>query len=270
MAGVLIALEGIDGCGKSTQAALLLERLKDAGVPVGPAGSPGVVREPGATPAGERIRDLLLHESGHIEPWAEALLYAAARAQLAGRVLRPALDEGLVVVLDRYVDSSLAYQGWARGLGVSEVFGLNMLATGRLLPALTVVLRIPVDEAVARWSARRDRIEAEGRRFQAKVAKGYEHVLDTFPNRVVAVEATGEREQIADRVWALVAPLLAARGFLAERVATQAAAAAAAAAAEGASQDSASADGAQAPTAESASAGNAQAPVGWDLSEPET
>lgn len=256
MAGVLIALEGIDGCGKSTQAALLLERLTAAGVPVGPAGAPGVVREPGATPLGERVRDVLLHESGHVDPWAEALLYAAARAQLAQEILLPAVKDGLVVVLDRYVDSSLAYQGWARGLGMDAIFGLNMLATERLLPALTVVLRLSVNEAVARWGSRRDRIETLGERFQSRVAEGYERVLDRFPNRVVAVEATGDREQVEKRVWNVVAPLLVARGFLAEN---------------GAAHSVAGPDDADVAAGDSAGASavtGSQAPPGWDLSEP--
>jgi len=203
--GVLIALEGIDGCGKSTQAALLLERIVNAGLPAGPGEIPAVVREPGATPLGERVRDVLLHESGHVESWAEALLYAAARAQLAAAVLRPALGRGRIVVLDRYVDSSLAYQGWARGLGIDQVLGLNLLATGALLPAVTVVLRLSIDEAMARWGERPDRIEAEGRRFQARVAEGYERVMEAFPERVFAVDGSGAPDEVADRVWEVVA-----------------------------------------------------------------
>lgn len=223
MPGVLIALEGIDGCGKSTQAALLLERIVNAGLPAGPGEIPAVVREPGATPLGERVRDVLLHESGHVESWAEALLYAAARAQLAAAVLRPALGRGRIVVLDRYVDSSLAYQGWARGLGIDQVLGLNLLATGALLPAVTVVLRLSIDEAMARWGERPDRIEAEGRRFQARVAEGYERVMEAFPERVFAVDGSGAPDEVADRVWEVVAPVLTAHGFVAGTVPGQAA-----------------------------------------------
>ena len=120
--GVLITLEGCDGCGKSTQAALLCERLAACGLPVGPSSAPGaVIREPGGTPAGEAVRELLLHGPGALAPWTEALLYAAARAELVERVLLPELGAGRILVLDRFVDSSLAYQGFARGLGVDAV-----------------------------------------------------------------------------------------------------------------------------------------------------
>jgi dTMP kinase len=140
--GKLITFEGIDGCGKSTQAALLRDACVAAALEVGHLGAPGaVLREPGGTPAGEAIRELLLGGTP-IAPWSEALLYAAARAQLVADVLRPSLAAGWLVILDRYVDSSLAYQGHARGLGVDQVAALNEWATGGLAPDLTFVIAL--------------------------------------------------------------------------------------------------------------------------------
>src|SRR5215212_10075642 len=132
--GRLIAFEGVEGAGKSTQLELLRAALEDRSREV------VVTREPGGTPAGERVRALLLDPEVELHPRAEALLFAAARAELVERVIRPALERGAVVLCDRYVDSSLAYQGIARGLGVDEVLQLNLRATGRLLPDRTFLL----------------------------------------------------------------------------------------------------------------------------------
>ena len=141
--GFFVTLEGIDRWGKTTQVARLCAALAGRGLPVGVAGVPGgSLREPGGTPAGEAIRDVLLHRAHDVGPWTEALLYAAARAQLVTDVVRPSLEAGLIVVLDRYVDSSLAYQGWARGLGVDAVIQVNERATGGLWPDLTLLLRV--------------------------------------------------------------------------------------------------------------------------------
>ena len=149
--GVLITLEGCDGCGKSTQAALLCERLAACGLPAGPAAAPGtVIREPGATPAGEAIRDVLLHGPSQMAPWTETLLYAAARAELVQTVLLPELAAGRILVLDRFVDSSLAYQGFARRLGVDEVLAVNEPALQGLLPDLTLVLDVDPVVGLAR------------------------------------------------------------------------------------------------------------------------
>jgi dTMP kinase len=214
-AGALIALEGVDGCGKSTQARLLVETLRRRGVAVGPLDAPGtVVREPGGTPLGEGIRELLLHRDHAVGAWAEALLYAAARSQLAHDVLMPALAAGRVVVLDRYVDSSLAYQGHARGVGIDAVLQVNAAATGGLLPDLSLVLELPRRVAAGRRSAAPDRIEAEGEELQERVADGYAVLMRRFPQRMLAVPGEGEKAAVAAAVADVVLPWLERRGLL--------------------------------------------------------
>jgi len=210
--GILISIEGVDGCGKSTQAALLVERLTARGLPVGPADAPGsVVREPGGTPAGEAVRDLLLRGPDRLSPWTEALLYAAARAELVERVLRPGLAAGRALVLDRYLDSSLAYQGHARGLGIDSVLAVNAPATGDVLPDLTLVLVLDPATALARRRGDPDRIEREGVALQESVAEGFVELARRFPARVRLVEGVGTIAEVAARVDAALAPLLEAR-----------------------------------------------------------
>ena len=195
---MFISFEGLDGSGKTTQAALLAETARAAGREV------VSVREPGGTTAGERVRTLLLDPDAQIAPWAEALLYAAARAQLVAEVIRPALDRGATVIADRYVDSSLAYQGVARGLGVADVLEVNLAATGRLLPDRTVLLELPAERAAERRGAVADRIEAEADHFHASVADGFADVARRFPDRVVVVDGSGSPEDVAARVQAAV------------------------------------------------------------------
>jgi dTMP kinase len=191
---VFISFEGLDGAGKTTQAALLAEAARAAGREV------VAVREPGGTAAGERIRSLLLDPEARIAPWAEALLYAAARAELVSEVIRPALDRGATVIADRYVDSSLAYQGVARGLGVHEVLEVNLAATGRLLPDRTILLDLPREVAAGRLDGTADRIESEADRFHASVADGFADVARRFPERVVVVDGSGEPGAVAGRI----------------------------------------------------------------------
>ena len=195
---MFISFEGLDGCGKTTQAALLAEAARAAGREV------VSVREPGGTAAGERIRALLLDPDARIAPWAEALLYAAARAELVAEVIRPALDRGATVIADRYVDSSLAYQGVARVLGVAEVLDVNLAATGRLLPDRTVLIELPWNAAAARLCGTADRIEAEADQFHASVAVGFAGVARRFPERIVVVDGAGSPEDVAVRVQAAV------------------------------------------------------------------
>src|SRR5439155_18877996 len=165
---MFISFEGLDGCGKTTQAAMLADALELEGREV------VRVREPGGTPTGERIRELLLDPAASIGPAAEALLYAAARAQLVEDVIAPALARGSVVIADRFIDSSLAYQGVARGLGLERILSVNQLATGGLMPHATLLLRLSADEAARRRGATPDRIEAEHAGFHADVAGGFE------------------------------------------------------------------------------------------------
>ncbi len=215
--GVLISLEGCDGCGKSTQAALLCERLAACGLPVGPVSTPGaVIREPGATPAGEAIRNVLLHGPSSLSPWTETLLYAAARAELVETVLLPELGAGRVLVLDRFVDSSLAYQGFARKLGVDEVLAVNAPALHGVLPDVTLVLDVDPAVGLARSGAgdgRADRIEAEGLEFQQRVAAGFAALARRFPERVRLVDGLRAAEVVAVDVEAAALEAIAAAGL---------------------------------------------------------
>ncbi|HXV35143.1 MAG TPA: dTMP kinase [Gaiellaceae bacterium] len=190
---MFVTFEGVDGSGKSTQARLLAERLRSEGREV------VLTREPGGTEAGERIRELLLHGTD-LAPWAEAALFAAARAQLVDEVIRPALARGADVVSDRYLDSSLAYQGVARGLGVERVLELNLLATSGLLPDRTFLLALPPAEAAARRSEEPDRIESEGAAFAEEVDRAYREIALVFSKRVVLVDGRGKAEDIAEIV----------------------------------------------------------------------
>jgi dTMP kinase len=210
--GILISIEGVDGCGKSTQAALLCDRLAARGLPAGPAAAPGtVVREPGGTLAGEAVRDLLLHGPDHLTPWTEALLYAAARAELVARVLRPGLAAGRVFVLDRYVDSSLAYQGYARGLGIDEVAAVNAPAVGEVMPDLTLVLVVDPETGLARRDGEADRIEREGLDLQRRVADGFAELARRDPARVQLLDGDRPIPEVAAAIDVLVAPLIEGR-----------------------------------------------------------
>ena len=190
---MFISFEGVDGSGKTTQVALLADSLREEGRDV------VATREPGGTPAGERIRELLL-EGGEIAPWTEAALFAAARAQLVDEVIRPALARGADVISDRYIDSSLAYQGIARGLGVERVLELNLLATSGLLPDRTFFLAIPPEDTAGRKDAEPDRIEREGDEFAAIVDQGYRELAAVFAKRVVTIDATMAASDISREV----------------------------------------------------------------------
>jgi dTMP kinase len=167
-----------------------------------------LTREPGGTPAGERIRELLLDPAGPaVSPVTEALLFAAARAELVALVIRPALDAGEWVVADRFVDSSMAYQGVARGLGLDAVWRVNAQAVAGCLPDLTVLLELPPATAWAREAGREDRIEAEGLALQERVAEGYRALAARFPERIAAVPADGGAPEVHARVLARVGAL---------------------------------------------------------------
>jgi dTMP kinase len=194
---MFISFEGIDGCGKTTQAGLLAASLRRDGAEV------VLTREPGGTALGEEIRGLLLH-GGDVAPWAEAALYAASRAQHVDEVIRPALGRGAVVVCDRYVDSSVAYQGIGRGLGLEQVLELNLAAVGGLMPDLTVLLELGVEAADARLGDERDRLEREDDAFRARVADGYRSLAARFPGRYVVVDAGRAVKELAEEIGGAV------------------------------------------------------------------
>ncbi len=181
---VFVTFEGLDGSGKTTQVELLRRHLEESGREV------VVTREPGGTELGEQIRELLLHGPA-MSAWAEATLFAAARAELVERVIAPARERGADVLCDRYVDSSLAYQGIARGLGVEPVLELNLAAVQGVLPDRTFLLLVDPARASARTGHERDRIEREDDAFRARVDAAYRELAERFPERIVAVEAGG-------------------------------------------------------------------------------
>jgi dTMP kinase len=189
---VFVTFEGLDGSGKTTQAELLRASLAGEGRSV------VATREPGGTPVGGEIRKLVLGGTD-MSAWAECALFAAARAELVERVIAPALERGSDVVSDRYIDSSLAYQGIARGLGVQRVLELNLQATGGLLPDVTFVVLVDPEEALRR-SAPSDRIEREAAEFHLAVDTAYRSLQEMFPERVVALDGSRAPDEIAKEV----------------------------------------------------------------------
>jgi dTMP kinase len=196
---VLITVEGLDGAGKTTLVAGLSAALAERGRRV------LVLREPGGVEVSERIRELLKDPELSIDPRAEALLYAAARAQLVAEELRPLLEAGNWVLLDRFVDSSLAYQGAGRGLGVEEIRAINTFATGGLKPDRTLLLRIDPERGLSRIANRPpDRLEREDVAFFAAIAAAYDALAASEPDRIVIIDAAQSPESVlADALAAL-------------------------------------------------------------------
>ena len=190
---MFVSFEGIDGCGKTTQAALLAASLRRDGIEV------VHTREPGGTPLGEQLRELVLH-GDHVAPWAEAALYAAARAQHVDQVIRPALERGATVVCDRYLDSSAAYQGGGRELGLDTVYELNLAVVGGLLPDRTFLVEVSPEEADRRVGGTGDRIERDGVALWARAAAAYGELARRFPERYVVIDGERTVEQIAEDV----------------------------------------------------------------------
>ena len=193
--GLLIAFEGVEGAGKGTQLDLARDYLESKGLAV------VVTREPGGTGFGDRLRDTILDPAtGTVDPRAEALVFAAARAQLVTTVIRPALDEGKVVLCDRFVDSSVAYQGAGRGLGEQDVLSLNAWATQGLFPDLVILLHLEPEEGLSRGKGRPDRFESEDLAFHARVADAYLKIADEHPGRFHVVDARGTVQEVHERV----------------------------------------------------------------------
>ena len=199
MRGLFVTFEGIDRSGKTTQAGLLVDALGEDALGV---------REPGGTPAGERLRDLLKDAEIELAPETEALLFAAARSELVANVILPALDTGKVVVSDRFLDSSLAYQGGARGLGIDDVDRVNQFATRGLKPDLTFLLDLSPGDAAAR-AGESDRFEDEGSELQEAVGWAYEQLIEGDPGRWRRIDATRSPDEVHADVLAAVE---AARG----------------------------------------------------------
>jgi dTMP kinase len=198
---MFVSFEGLDWSGKSTQARLLAEWLRAHGRTV------LATREPGGTPVAEAVRDLLLHGE-ELAPWTEATLYAAARAEHVARAIRPALERGEDVVCDRYLDSSVAYQGGGRGLGETQVRELSLLVTGGLVPDRTFLVLLDPGDAERRARGERDRIERAGGEFMRAVDRSYRALATREPDRVVAIDGALKPDEIAAEVREHVRPLL--------------------------------------------------------------
>jgi len=209
--GLFITFEGSEGCGKSTQIKLLLERLRSSGFPDALA-----LREPGGTPIGEEIRHTLQHskDNSAMTPEAELLLMNASRAQLVREIIRPALAEGRLVLCDRFYDSTVAYQGYGRGLDLQRVREVIEFAVGDTRPDLTVYLRVNPAVGAARLRARkpsspaRDRFEEADSSFFERVVRGYEAIAAAEPRRVRAVDGDGAVSTVSEAIWNLVQPRL--------------------------------------------------------------
>lgn len=195
---MFITLEGVDGSGKTTQAGMLAEAL---------GASAMTLREPGGTDAAERIRQLLADPDTPLDPIAELMLFCAARADLVSRVIRPALEVGRIVICDRFIDSTIAYQGAARNLGIVRVRELSEVATDGLTPDLTLLLKIDPGRGLDRAQSD-DRFEAEGVRFQERVAEAYEDIARREPSRMVPIDASGTPEDVHRLIMAEVEPRL--------------------------------------------------------------
>jgi dTMP kinase len=212
LAAAFITFEGIDGSGKSTQLRMLASVLRLRAIDV------VVTREPGGTPLGARVRDVLLDTEEQVDPLAELLLYAADRAQHVRQLVRPAIESGHVVLSDRYADATMAYQGAGRGFPPALIADVIALATGGLMPDLTLLFDLPVAASLARHKRRadegdaRDRLDAENESFHARVRDAYLQIAAADPERVRVVDATRSVEETHARVLEIVMPLIESRG----------------------------------------------------------
>ena len=206
--GIFITMEGPDGSGKSTQIELLKEYLEGAGYDV------LITREPGGTRISEAIREIILNsEYTEMSPVTEMMLYASARAQLIAEVIGPAIESGKAVISDRFVDSSLVYQGMARGLGVETVYEINKVAIGEYMPQLTIMLDLPAEVGISRKKDQKelDRMELESLEFHKKVAAGYREMAQRFPERIKSIDATLPIEEIYGIIKGSVEGLLGSK-----------------------------------------------------------
>lgn len=198
---MLITFEGIDGCGKSSQAKLLADRLRDQGIEV------LLVREPGGTALSEQIRSIVLdqHHRSPLSSQAELLLFAASRAQLVKETIEPALKDDIVVICDRFTDSTIAYQGYGRGLPLAYIRSINDLATTGLVPDLTFLIDVPLELAIRRRKGMGDdRMEAESRLFFSHVMQGYMALAQKHPDRIHVIDGGDSMEDIHHQIYRLV------------------------------------------------------------------
>ncbi len=208
--GLFITFEGIEGCGKSTQSKALKRRLSRRGFPV------LLVKEPGTTAVGRVIRRLLKHKlEVEIDPITEFLLFEVARAQLVAEIVRPALKKGRIVISDRYGESTLAYQGYGRGVDVATIRNINEVATGGLKPDLIILPDLEVEEGLLRKGAAsaNDRFEREKLSFHLRVREGYLKMAHADPERWLIVDATLSRREISETIWKSIQQILPESGY---------------------------------------------------------
>lgn len=196
--GLFITFEGGDGCGKTTQIKLLDEYLRNKGYKT------LLTREPGSKGLGVKLREILLNYDGEVSPTCESFLFLADRAQHVDCIIKPALKEGVVVLCDRHTDSTVAYQGYGRGLDLERIYELNKIATGGLKPNLTIVLDVDVETSQKRVGAEKDRMESAGIEFFQKVRKGFLEIAKQEPERVKVVDSTQTIEEIHKQILELV------------------------------------------------------------------
>lgn len=188
--GLFITFEGADGCGKTTQLNLLYEYLKNKGYDV------VITREPGAAGLGEKIRELLLNYDGEVSSRCESFLFLADRAQNIDIIVKPALQKGRIVLCDRHTDSTVAYQGYGRGLDITEINKLNTLATNGLVPDLTIVFDVDIETSMKRVGNNKDRMENSGIEFFNRVRKGYLELATKNPKRIKVIDSTKEISEV--------------------------------------------------------------------------
>lgn len=197
--GLFITFEGADGCGKTTQIKLLDEYLRAKGYQT------LLTREPGSKGLGEKLREILLNYDGEVSPVAESFLFLADRAQHIDCIIKPALEKGTIVLCDRHTDSTLAYQGYGRGLNLEEIRKLNKIATSGLTPDLTIVLDVDIETSQARVGAEKDRMESAGIEFFQRVRNGFLEIAKQEPERVKVINSADSIENIHKKVVELVA-----------------------------------------------------------------
>ena len=200
--GLFITFEGADGCGKTTQLNLLEKYLKDKGLDV------IVTREPGAKGLGEKFREILLNYDGIVSDRCESFLFLADRAQNIDTIVKPAVSSGKIVLCDRHIDSSVAYQGYGRGLDIQQIKNLNTIAAGGMLPDLTLVFDIDIETSMQRVGNNKDRMENSGIDFFNRVRNGYLELAKQEPNRIKVVNSTASIDDIHNKVKNIVLALL--------------------------------------------------------------